>query len=205
MGSSVNSASEHGRRVLLNRLYRRYADEPALAALRAGDNPLVPGTGSLRPRLFFMGEAPGRLEQRQRQPFVGASGQFLNELLASVGLSREDVFITNCVKYRPTDERGHNRPPTDAEVWAGVTWVRKEHALLGFPPLVALGKHARRSAELGYKLPHGLRIGEWSWFGGINGFPLLPLYHPAYALYQTSNKPILMEQFKAVLTPPEMP
>lgn len=198
----MNPASEHGRRVLLNRLYRRYAEEPAFELLRAGDNPLVPGTGTLTPLLMFVGEAPGRREQQHRVPFIGASGRMLDELLASVGIERREVFITNCVKYRPMDGRGHNRPPTDSEVMAGMRWLRKEHDLLGRPPLVLLGKHARKQVEEGYRLPYNMTVGEWFWMGGAEGFPALPLFHPAYGIYQQSNKPLMFEQFKAVLTPP---
>ena len=198
----MNTASEAGRRVLLNRLYRRYAEEKAFSDLQAGDNPLVPGTGSLTPRLMFVGEAPGRLEQKHRVPFIGASGRFLDEMLKSVGLERREVFITNSVKYRPTDGYGRNRPPTDDEVHAGMRWLRKEHDLLGRPPIVMLGKHARRQVEVGYRLPYGLTVGHWSWLGGIDGFPVLPLFHPAYGIYQQSNRPLMFEQFKAVLSPP---
>lgn len=184
----------------LRRLYRRYSHEPAFSALQAGGNPLVPGSGPVvGARLMFVGEAPGEREQRQRRPFVGASGKFLDELLESVGISRDEVWITNSVKYRPTNEQGRNRPPTDQEVYAGTTWLRREHRLIGSPPIVALGKHARKTVEAGYKLPYGLHIGEWFWLGDT---PLLPLYHPAYGIYQRSNRPLMFEQFKAVLAPP---
>jgi uracil-DNA glycosylase family 4 len=198
----VNHASEAGRRVLLNRLYRRYAEDPAFSVLRQGDNPLVPGTGSLFPRLFFIGEAPGRREATHRRPFVGASGELLDEMLTSVGLHRDDVFITNTVKYRPTEGKS-NRTPTDAEVYASLPYLRAEHRLLGLPPLVALGKHAKRVAERDYKLPHGLTIGKWFWMN--DGYPILPLYHPAYGIYQRANRPLMFDQFKAVLTPPAHP
>lgn len=198
----MNRASEAGRRVLLHRLYRRYAEDTAFSVLRQGANPLVPGTGSLFPRLFFIGEAPGRLEQKQRTPFVGASGNLLNEMLESVGIAREEVWITNTVKYRPTEGKS-NRSPTDTEVHASLPYLRAEHRLLGLPPLVALGKHAKRVAERDYKLPHGLVIGKWFWMN--DGYPILPLYHPAYGIYQRANRPIMFEQFKAVLAPPAHP
>lgn len=198
---ALNPASEAGRRVRLNRLYRRYADDPAFSVLRQGSNPLVPGTGSLFPKLFFIGEAPGRREATQRKPFVGASGELLNEMLESVGITRDEVWITNTVKYRPTEGKS-NRTPTDAEVHMSLPYLRAEHRLLGTPPLVALGKHAKRVAERDYKLPHGLTIGKWFWMEGVDGYPLLPLYHPAYGIYQRANRPLMFEQFKAVLTPP---
>ena len=191
--------SEAGLRVQLRRLYADYARDRRLTKVRAeAGDVLVPGDGPVRPRLFFVGEAPGAHEAAQRRPFVGASGALLNEMLVSVGIERSEVFITNVVKYRPKD----NRDPDDSEIIAGMRYLRQEHRILGCPPMVVLGKHARKSAEWGYRLPHGLVIGEWSWMGGDGGFPVLPLYHPAYGIYQRSNRPVMFEQFKAVLNPP---
>jgi DNA polymerase len=151
---------------------------------------------------MFVGEAPGRTEAKLRRPFAGASGKMLDELLVSVGILRTDIFITNAVKYRPTDERGNNRPPNPAELLASIPYLRREHGLLGRPPIVMLGKHARQTVEHGYQLPEGLVIGQWFWMKADGGFPVLPLYHPAYGIYQRSNRPIMFEQFRAVLTPP---
>ncbi len=194
--------TEAGRRVKLRRCYAEYRKDPAFARVRAeAENTLVPGDGPIRPRLMFIGEAPGRLEAQQRKPFVGASGRLLNEMLESVGLKREDVFITNVVKFRPKD----NRDPTHEEVAASIPWLRREHRVLGLPPIVVLGKHARRTVEWDHRLKHGLIIGQWSWMKWDGGFPVLPLYHPAYGIYQRANRPMMFEQFKAVLTPPKSP
>jgi uracil-DNA glycosylase len=190
--------SEAGTRVLLRRLYAAYAQDKRLAHLRVGDNPVVPGDGPVRPRLLFVGEAPGANEARLVRPFVGASGALLNEMMDSVGLSRDDVFVTNVVKYHPPD----NRDPTDEEVRVGIQYLRREHRLIGCPPIVMLGKHARRTVEAGYKLPLGLVIGQWFWMKADGGFPVLPLYHPAYGIYQRANRPLMFQQFKAVLEPP---
>lgn len=190
--------SEAGRRVLLRRLYAAYAAEPALAPLRADGNPLVPGDGPMSPRLMFVGEAPGAREAKLRKPFVGASGDLLNEMLGSVGIRRDEVFITNVVKYRPPN----NRDPLDEERWAGTPYLRKEHRLLGRPPIVMLGKHATKTVKEGYRLPYDMTIGQWTTFDGT---PMLPLFHPAYGIYQRANRPLMFEQFKAVLTPPEAP
>lgn len=203
----MNDRSSAGRRILLNRLYANYADDPAFATLRAGARAVVPGDGPTNPRLVFVGEAPGKTEDKLGKPFVGASGQFLNELLASVGMLRGEVFVTNAVKYRPVGSGG-NRPPTDGELHASVPYLRREHAIVGKPPIVMLGKHARTATmkldRRALKIPLGydLVMGEWFWMGE---YPMLPLYHPAYGLYQQSNKPLLFEQFKAVLTPPRSP
>lgn len=198
--------SEAGRRVLLRRVYASYRHDPALGRVRReGGGTFVAGDGPMSPRLMLVGEAPGENEAKQRRPFVGASGRFLDELLASVELSRSEVFVTNVVKYRPVDKLGKNRPPTNDEVAAGIPYLRKEHRLLGMPPMVMLGKHSRKSVEWGYRLSEGLRIGEWFWMSADGGFPVLPLYHPAYGLYQHSNRPMMFRQFQAVLAPPRSP
>lgn len=194
--------SEDGIRASLRRLYAEYAEDKRLAHLRADGNPLVPGVGAVRPRLMFVGEAPGTNEASQRMPFVGASGKLLDEMLTSVGIQRGEVFLTNVVKYRTIDENGFNRIPFFSERQTGYGYLRREHRLLGCPPMVVLGKHARKTAEYGYQLPDGLTIGQWCWFQADGGFPVLPLYHPAYGIYQITNRPVMFEQFQAVLRVP---
>lgn len=188
--------SQAGRRTLLRRLYRRYEQDPAFARVRAeAGGVLVPGDGPINPRLAFVGESPGAREHKLRKPFVGASGKFLGEMLASVGLTRENVFITNVVKYRPRN----NRDPETAEVHAGIPYLRQELRLLGHPPLVMLGKHARDTLEGELD---GWPLGKWMWVSWDGGFPVLPLHHPAYGLYQRANRPKMFEQFQAVVSPP---
>jgi uracil-DNA glycosylase len=204
----VSARTSAGRRTLLHRLYAEYAEDPALAHMRRWARGVVPGDGPVDPRLMFVGEAPGRNENKLGRPFVGASGQLLNEMLDSVGLKREEVFITNAVKYWPTDKSKRNRPPTDEEIMASIPYLRREHRYIGGPPIVMLGKHAkhatarldRRSLRLGNP-ELGMKRGEWT---TVLGVPMLPLYHPAYGIYQSRNKPMMFEMFKAVLTPPEM-
>jgi uracil-DNA glycosylase family 4 len=144
---------------------------------------------------MFIGEAPGAREAKLRKPFVGLSGEFLNEMLASVGIERSEVFITNVVKYRPLS----NRDPEDAEVWAGIPYLRMEHRILGRPPMVFLGRHARNTLTGQLK---GHPVGKWFWAEMDGGFPVLPLHHPAYGIYQKSNRPMMMQQFQAVLRVP---
>jgi len=205
----VSATTTVGRRTMLRRLYATYAEDDAFAVLRAGARAVVHGDGSTAPRLMFVGEAPGRHEDKAGKPFIGASGRFLDEMLCSVNLNREEVFITNAVKYRPVAPgTNRNRPPTDREVFASIWYLRKEHAILGSPPMVLLGKHARhaaarldqRSLRLGAPELH-MKLGEWTTTLGV---PMLPLYHPAYAIYQQANRPLLLDMFKAVLTPPTL-
>lgn len=216
---SPTTATEVGRRTLLNRLYGAYEADPAFAHMLAHTNGVVPGDGPTRPRLVFVGEAPGGNEDKHRKPFIGASGRLLNEMLESVGLLRGEVFITNTVKIRPvnahetTSAAGKartmlsNRPPTDAEKAASIPYLRKEMGLLGHAPIVVLGKHAR--GAMGQLLRPGtplgdpalnMKLGEWT---TALGTPMLPLHHPAYGVYQERNKPMMFEMFKAVLRAPQ--
>lgn len=192
----TQGSSEAGARLLLRRVYRQYEADPAFARVRIeADRVFVPGDGPMRPRLMFIGEAPGSREAKLRKPFVGQSGEFLNEMLASVGIERTEVFITNVVKYRPLG----NRDPEDSEVWAGIPYLRLEHRVLGRPPMVFLGRHARntlRGAMAGHP------VGKWFWVQMDGGFPVLPLHHPAYGIYQRANRPMMIEHFKAVLHVP---
>lgn len=191
------------KRVSLNRLYAAYAEDPALVHLLPGSNGVVPGDGPTEPLLVFVGEAPGRQENRQRKPFVGSSGRFLDEMLASVRLPRDRVFITNAVKIWPHDETGHNRTPTEAELQASIPYLRKEHRILGSRPLVVLGKSAlKATARLPYRNLQlgppelGMERGEWNTALGV---PMLPLYHPAYGVYQQANRPMMFDMFRKVL------
>lgn len=211
---SPTMATEVGRRTRLNRLYASYAADPAFAHMLPHTSGVVPGDGPTRPRLVFVGEAPGANEDKHRKPFIGASGRFLNELLDSVGLARSEVFITNVVKIRPVTVRGGsrrgtlaNRPPTDGEKEASIPYVRKEMRILGLPPIVVLGKHAKsvlsRLPERGYNLGDpglSMKLGVWTTALGV---PMLPLHHPAYGLYQQANRPMMFEMFKQVLNAPQ--
>jgi uracil-DNA glycosylase family 4 len=184
--------SQAGRRVQLNRLYEAYRTDSAFADVRAeAGGVLVPGDGPMDPDLMFVGEAPGSRESTLRRPFMGQSGKFLHEMMESVGMSRDDVFVTNVVKYQPRK----NRDPTPAEVESGRAYLWREHALLGYPPIVALGRHAARA--LGITSP----VGEWGWSLGSFA-PVLYLRHPAYGIYQRQNRSMMFLQFKSVLEPP---
>lgn len=210
-----STATGAGRRTLLNRLYATYEADPAFAHMLPHTNGVVPGDGPTEPRLVFVGEAPGANEDKHRKPFIGASGRFLEELLASVGLLRREVFITNTVKIRPTTvfdkgtqrAKASNRPPTDAEKHASIPYLRKEMGFLGNPPIVVLGKHAQSAMAplklIGAPLGDpglGLKLGQWSTALGV---PMLPLHHPAYGLYQQANRPLMFEMFKEVLRAPQ--
>ena len=150
---------------------------------------LVPGEGSPNANVMFIGEAPGKNEDETGRPFVGAAGKFLDELLVSIGLTREEVFITSIVKYRPP--KNHN--PKPAEKAAFWPYLRAQVEVIGPKLIVTLGRHGTNSF-----LPE-LRIGE------VHGVPqkwegrtILPLYHPAAVLYNRSTRQILFDDFKVI-------
>ncbi len=156
-------------------------------ALHTGRTNAVPGEGSSTARLMFIGEGPGYNEDLQGRPFVGAAGQFLNELLSSIGLRREEVYITNMVKCRPPD----NRDPFPGEIAACGGYLDAQIAAVAPDVIVPLGRHA-----LGKWFPNG-SIGSLRAkarrFGDVT---LFPLYHPAAALHNGGLRATIEEDFR---------
>ena len=150
---------------------------------------LVPGEGSPNARVMFIGEAPGKNEDLTGKPFVGAAGKFLNELLASIGLKREDVFITSILKYRPPN----NRDPKPSEKEAFWPYLLAQIEVINPALIVALGRHGANCflPELTIGQEHG-QIKEWQ------GRAFLPLYHPAAALYNGSMRQTLFDDFQVI-------
>ena len=147
----------------------------------------VPGEGNLQTEIVFVGEGPGKNEDEQGIPFCGASGKFLEELLASINLTRQDVFITNVVKCRPPANRD---PLPDEKSVCSSTYLDKQITLIAPKLIVTLGRHA-----LNHFIPD-LKI------SAVHGKPkrykgqvYLALYHPAVALYNASMRETLKEDF----------
>ena len=167
--------------------------------LRAQATSLVMGSGSTAAKVVFIGEAPGKQEDLSGRPFVGASGKLLDELLASIGLDRADVYITNIVKYRPPA----NRDPSKSEIIAFIPYLDRQLDIIKPRIIVFLGRHA-----MNVFLPD-LTIGD------AHGVPviqenrvLIPLYHPAAALYNGGMRQTLMDDFaviRQVLENPKTP
>jgi uracil-DNA glycosylase len=137
----------------------------------------VPGEGPADAKIMFIGEGPGWHENQQGRPFVGPAGQFLNELLASIGLKREDVFITNVVKCRPPG----NRDPLPDEIAACSKYLDRQLELIKPRMIVTLGRYsmARFFPNARISQIHGQARKE-------NGVIYFPMYHPAAALHQAS-------------------
>ena len=146
----------------------------------------VPGEGPADAELMFIGEGPGFHENEQGRPFVGAAGNFLEELLASIGLTREQVFITNIVKCRPPG----NRDPQTAEIEACSGYLERQIAALNAKAIVTLGRFsmARFFPNARISSIHGRaqRVG---------GRMVVAMYHPAAALHQPSLRRVIEEDF----------
>ncbi len=144
---------------------------------------LVFGEGAPRAKLVMVGEAPGAKEALLGRPFVGKAGKNLDEFLEYSGLRREEIFITNTVKFRPTklSDAGRivNRPPTREEVALFLPWLKKEIALVK-PVCVATLGNVPLKALVGNSVTIGEVHGQLLNADGIN---IYPLYHPASLIY----------------------
>ncbi len=149
----------------------------------------VPGEGPSNARLMFIGEGPGYNEDQQGRPFVGAAGHFLEELLASIGMRRDQVFITNVVKCRPPN----NRDPLPGEVLACRKYLDRQIELIAPKVIVTLGRYS-----LAHFFPQesvSKARGKARQWEGITVYPTL---HPAAALHQQKWRSVIEEDFKAI-------
>ena len=169
-----------------------YWHEHNACGLRASATQPVYGNGNPESRIVFIGEAPGADEDRDGVPFIGRAGKFLNEMLADIKLKREDVYITNTVKYRPPD----NRDPLPDEIEACRQWLWEEMNFIKPLVIVTLGRYA-----MNYFLPeakisnvHGKLVKKH--IAGLSTYYFYPLYHPAAALYNGSMRGTLEEDMK---------
>lgn len=151
----------------------------------------VPGEGSSEAEIMFIGEAPGAKENETGRPFVGAAGQFLQEMLNSIGLERQDVFIANVIKYQPPG----NRDPEPDEIRLQLPFLLKQIAIIKPKLICFLGRHSMGALlpDLGRTISqvHGELIEH-------DGQAYLPLYHPAAALYNGGMRQTLMEDFQKI-------
>jgi len=151
----------------------------------------VPGEGNPKAEIMFIGEGPGTNEDREGRPFVGEAGQFLEEMLKSVGLNREDVYITNVVKCRPAN----NRDPLDEEVRICTTNYLYDQIRNIKPKLiVTLGRHSMHQFFPQIRSISAVHGKAYKKADQV----YLILYHPAAALYQQNLKNTLKEDFKQI-------
>jgi DNA polymerase len=149
---------------------------------------LVFGVGDPGARLMFIGEAPGRNEDLKGEPFVGAAGKLLDELLESIGLNRSEVYIANVLKCRPPG----NRDPLPAEVDVCTPFLNEQVRLISPAVIATLGNHATHHV-LGTERPISALRGR---LFQVDGRRVVPIFHPAAALYDQSKRGILFDDFK---------
>jgi len=154
-------------------------------------NKVVFGSGNLKAKLVFVGEAPGADEDEQGLPFVGRAGQLLTKIIEAMGMTRDDVFICNVLKCRPPN----NRPPAPEEVVRCRPYLKRQIELIRPKVIVALGNHAVKALlqnENGISLLRGT-------FQKYEGTPVMCTYHPAYLLRSPGEKRKVWEDMKKVM------
>ena len=150
---------------------------------------LVFGSGNPDAEIVFIGEASGKKEDELGQPFVGASGQFLSDMLQSIHLNRNQIYITNIVKYRPP----HNRDPLPSEKEEFLPYLERQLNVIKPKLIVTLGRHSTSVflPELQISQVHGQPKRK-------DGRVFLPMYHPAAALYNGGLRKTLENDFKNI-------
>jgi len=160
----------------------------------------VIGEGSHNASIMFIGEAPGKNEALTGKPFCGRSGKVLDELLLSVGIKREDVYVTNVVKDRPPE----NRDPTEDEIARYAPFLDRQIEIIKPKVIATLGRFSMVyvMSRLGLEsvlgpisTMHGKKFNTKTTYGEV---AVIPLYHPAVAVYNSSMKQPLIEDFKVL-------
>lgn len=151
---------------------------------------LVFGIGNPQAALMFVGEAPGRDEDLQGEPFVGRAGQLLTKIIEAIGLKRSDVYIANVLKCRPPE----NRNPLPGEIGLCMPYLLKQIEIIQPKVLCALGTFAAQTL-LGTKAPVGTLRGR---FHDYKGIPMMVTFHPAYLLRNPNDKAKVWEDMKKV-------
>lgn len=158
---------------------------------------MVFGEGNPDADIVFIGEAPGKNEDETGLPFIGAAGKFLDEMLEGIGLERSDVYITSILKYRPPK----NRDPFPGEKTAFLPYLQAQLEVIQPKLVVTLGRHSTNCFLPGLQISkiHGeaqrVKISMKQHESDVLTLTILPLYHPAAALYNGSLRPILIDDF----------
>ena len=173
----------------------KYWQENCRCELKKTASRAVFGDGNSESKIIFIGEAPGKKEDEGGKPFIGAAGKFLDEMLLGIGMKRDDIYITNIVKYRPPN----NRDPEPKEKEDCNEWLINELKIISPKLIVFLGRHSMTRFFPMEKISdlHGKLL--------IKSFPeldkkqaFLPLYHPAAALYNGGMRETLIKDFSRI-------
>ncbi len=173
----------------LDKIAKQITDDKVCPELAKTATQLVFADGNAESEIVFIGEAPGKNEDLQGKPFVGAAGKFLDEMLNEIGMSRKDVYITNIVKYRPPN----NRDPLPEEKTAFFPYLLAQLKIIKPKIVIFLGRHAMSAffPSLSISAVHGKALKKANQ-------TYLALYHPAAALYNGSLKEILKADFAKI-------
>jgi len=173
----------------LDDIRQKILDDKVTPELTKGATQLVFGVGSPEAEIVFIGEAPGKQEDLKGEPFVGAAGKFLDEMLEMIGLKREDVYITNIVKYRPPN----NRDPYPEEKQEFMQYLESQLEAIRPKLVVTLGRHSLNCflPDLSISQCHGQPK-------RYKGRVFLPLFHPAAALYNGGMRQTLIDDFALI-------
>ncbi|MEI7689269.1 MAG: uracil-DNA glycosylase [Candidatus Nomurabacteria bacterium] len=184
----------NSKKIQLEKLNQHW-QENCTCKLKKTASRAVFGDGNAESEIVFIGEAPGKKEDEGGKPFIGAAGKFLDEMLLKIGMKREDIYITNIVKYRPPN----NRDPEQSEKEACNEWLINELKIISPKLIVFLGRHSMLRFFPTEKISeiHGKLL--------IKNIPelekkqaFLPLYHPAAALYNGGMRETLIKDFKKI-------
>ncbi|MFH0732424.1 MAG: uracil-DNA glycosylase [Candidatus Omnitrophota bacterium] len=148
------------------------------------------GEGNARASLMLIGEAPGMEEDVQGRPFVGRAGKLLNSIIEAINMKREDVYIANCLKCRPPQ----NRTPLPSEIVACRNYLTQQIEIIKPRVICCLGRPAAQSLLM-TDLPIGKVRGK---FYDYNGIKVMPTFHPAYLLRNPNDKRLVWEDFKKI-------
>lgn len=172
----------------------KYWQKNCKCELRKTATQAVFGHGNAESNIVFIGEAPGKKEDEEGQPFIGAAGKFLEKMLEEIGMRREDIYITNIVKYRPPN----NRDPEPNEKEECNEWLINELKIISPKLIIFLGRHSMSRFFPTEKISdlHGKLLIKTIPEFGRQAF--MPLYHPAAALYNGGMRETLIKDFKKI-------
>lgn len=177
---------------LLSVIKKRYKDCQECPLAQQGRSQVVFGTGNPTAQLMFIGEAPGRDEDREGEPFIGRAGKLLTKIIEAMGLSRQDVYITNVVKSRPPN----NRTPTIQERETCKKLILLKEIDIIKPKIICTLGAPSTQALLGDEVKISRVRGQ---FFEWNGHRIIPTYHPAYLLRNPSEKRTVWEDMKKIM------
>lgn len=175
----------------LDKLKEKIVSDKVTPELSSQATQLVFGEGNPDAEMVFIGEAPGKNEDILGKPFIGAAGKFLNQLLEMINIAREDVYITNIVKYRPPN----NRDPLSEEKDAFLPYLDEQLAIIKPKLVITLGRHS-----LNCFLPQLIISQVHGQPKRYKGRVYLPLFHPAAALYNGGLRQTLIDDFVRIPT-----